>query len=44
LHYNIEYDDKIVVNLDGGKEFFKAVVIDKDSKEKIVINEPGYNI
>jgi hypothetical protein len=44
LHYNIEYDGKIVVNLDGDKEFFKAVVIDKDSKANIVINEPGYNI
>jgi hypothetical protein len=44
LHYNKEYDDKIVVNLDSDKEFFRTTVIDKDNKEKMVINEPGYNI
>ena len=43
-HYSIDYDDQIVVNLYGDKEFFRAIVFDKDSKEKKVINEPGYNI
>ena len=44
LHYSIDHDDQIVVNLDGDKEFFRAVVFDKDSKEKKVINEPGYSL
>ena len=44
LHYSIDYDDQIVMNLDGDKEFFRAVVFDKDSKEKKVINEPGYSM
>ena len=43
-HYVVDYDDQIVVNLDGDKEFFRAIVIDKDRKEKQVINEPGCKI
>ena len=43
-HYAVDYDDQIVVNLDGDKEFFRAIVIDKDRKEKQVINEPGCKI
>lgn len=44
LHYEIEDGDNIVVKLDCDKEFLRAIVFDRDSKEKKATNEPGYYI
>jgi len=42
LHCYIEDGDQLIVNLEGNKEFFRAIILDKDSKEKELVNEPGY--
>lgn len=46
LHYNIDNDNQIVVNLDGAmvtKNSSRLLYLTKTVKKK-VINEPGYNI
>jgi hypothetical protein len=41
LHYKRCCQDQIVVNLDGNREFFRAIIFDKYRQENKVINEPG---
>ena len=43
-HYGLYYYDQITVNLDGDHEFFRSTIFGANNEEKMIVNEPGYNI